>query len=321
MKAIVNTIYGSPDILELKEVAKPIPKDDEVLVKIHATTVNRTDCAILRAKPFIMRFVTGLTKPKRTIQGTDFAGVVEAVGKDVKAFRVGEHVMGFNDEGLSSHCEYLTISENGGIVPISENISFEDAVASCEGVHYAINSVNKLKIESGQKILVNGATGAIGSAVVQLLINSGVFVFAVGNTKNIDLKKALGADIVIDYTKDDFTKLEEEFDCVLDTVGKSSFGKCKHLLKDGGVYISSELGWLGQNIFYSIFTPFLGAKKVIFPFPSNVKGSLVLIKDLLEAGKFKPLIDRKYPLEKIAEAYYYVESGKKMGNVIIKIVA
>ncbi len=320
MKAIVNTIYGSPDVLELKEVAKPVPKEDEILVRVHATTVNRTDCAILRAKPFIMRFVTGLTKPKNSIQGTDFAGIIEAVGKDVKAFKVGDRVMGFNDEGLSSHCEYLTILENEGVVSIPENTSFEDAVASCEGVHYAVNTINKLKLKSGQKILVNGATGAIGSALVQLLKNRGIIVFAVGNLENIDLKKALGADIDIDYRKEDFTKLDIEFDGVFDTVGKSSFTKSKHLIKDGGIYISSELGWMAQNIFYSIFTPFLGTKKVIFPIPSDIKGSLVFIRELLEQGKFKPLIDRRYPLEKIADAYRYVESGEKMGNVIINVM-
>ena len=319
MKAIVYTKYGSPDVLQLKEVEKPTPRDNEVLIRVFATTVNRTDCAMLRAKPFFMRLVTGLFKPNKTIPGTDFAGQIEAAGKDVISFKVGDKVFGFDDNGLNSHAQYLTLAEDKALITIPKNISYEQAAASSEGAHYAYNFINKVNIKSGQKILVNGATGAIGSAAVQLLKYFGADVIAVCNTKNLELVKSLGVNKVINYIKEDFTKEDKKYDFIFDTVGKSSFTKCKPLLKPGGVYISSELGWMYQNIFFALITPILGNKKVIFPIPLDIKGSLVLIKKLIEQGKFKAVIDRKYPLEQIAEAYRYVEEGQKIGNVVIAL--
>lgn len=319
MKASVYTRYGPPDVLKVKEVKAPTPKDNEVLVRVHATTVNRTDCAMLRAKPFIMRFLTGLFKPGKIILGTGFAGKIEAVGKDVKSFKAGDKVFGFDDDGLSSHAQYLTLSEDKGLTTIPENITYEQAAASVEGVHYAYNFINKVNIGRGKKVLVNGATGAIGSAAVQLLKNFGADVIAVCNTKNIQLVKSLGADKTIDYTKEDFTKEDKQYDFIFDTVGKSSFGKCKPLLKPGGVYISSELGRMAQNIFFALITPIMGNKKVVFPMPVDIRGSILLVKQLIEQGKFKAVIDREYPLEQIAEAFRYVETGEKTGNVVITV--
>ncbi len=266
-----------------------------------------------------MRLVTGLITPKKQIPGTDFAGKIEAIGKDVTSFNVGDKVFGFDDEGLSSHAQYLTLAENQGLTTIPENCSYEEAAASIEGAHYAYNFINKVKIESRQKILVNGATGAIGSAAVQLLKVFEVEVTAVCNSKNLELVKSLGADGVIDYEKEDFTQQNTKYDHVFDTVGKSSFGKCKPLLNSGGVYISSELGWMYQNLFLALVTQFLGNKKVVFPVPRDIKGSVLLIRRLIEEGKFKAVIDRKYPLEEIADAYRYVETGQKTGNVVIDI--
>jgi NADPH:quinone reductase-like Zn-dependent oxidoreductase len=323
MKAIVCTKYGSPDVLQLKEVEKPIPNDNEVLVKIHATTVNRTDCGILRAEPFITRFFTGIFKPKKLIPGTEFAGKIEAVGKNVTSCKVGDKVFGF-DEG--SHAQYMTISEDKALTTIPGNITYEQAAASSEGAHYAYNIIKKVRLKSGQKVLVNGATGAIGSAAVQFLKYFGVNVTAVCNTKNIELVKSLGANKVIDYTKEDFTKDDQKYNYIFDTVGKSSFAKCKPLLQPGGVYISSELGSMSQNIFFALITPIIGnlpgrpaGKKVIFPLPTDCKGSILFIKKLIEKGKFKTVIDRKYPLEQIVEAYRYVEKGQKTGNVVITV--
>ncbi|MCK5509806.1 MAG: NAD(P)-dependent alcohol dehydrogenase, partial [Desulfobacterales bacterium] len=241
MKAIVYTEYGSPDVLQLKEVEKPTPMDNEVLIKIHATTVNRTDCATIRAKPFFMRLVTGLFKPKKQIPGTEFAGEIVAVGKNVSSFKVGNKVFGFDDGGSGSHAQYLTISEDKALTTIPENITYEQAAASTEGAYYAYNFINKVNLKSGQKILVNGATGAIGSAAVQLLKYFGANVTATCGTKNMELVKSLGANKVIDYTKEDFTKDNQKYNFVFDTVGKSSFFKCKPLLQSGGVYISSDL--------------------------------------------------------------------------------
>ncbi|MBC8046481.1 MAG: NAD(P)-dependent alcohol dehydrogenase [Fimbriimonadaceae bacterium] len=317
MKAAVYEKYGSPSVLKIKKVEKPTPKDNEVLIRVYATTVNRTDCAMLRAKPFIMRFLTGLLKPNKPILGTDFAGQIEAVGKDVVLFKAGDKVFGFDDNGLSSHAQYMKFSEDKGLTTIPNNITYEQAAASLEGAHYAYNAINKLSLKSGQKVLVNGATGAIGSAAVQLLKYFGANVTAVCNKKNIELVKSIGADKVIDYTKEDFTRSNEKYNFVFDAVGKSSFAKCKSLLESGGVYISSELGPLIQNPFLALFTSIIGNKKVIFPIPTNCLRSVLFIKKLIEEGKFKAVIDRRYSLEDIAEAYRFVEKGEKTGNVVI----
>ena len=319
MQAIIYTQYGPPDVLRVKEVDKPVPAANEVLVRVKATTVNRTDCAVLRAKPFIMRFGTGLLKPRKQIMGTEFAGEVEAVGEAVSLFKPGERVFGFDDMVLSSYAQYLVIAENKGLAIIPDNIGYEQAAASCEGAHYAYNMINKTKLAAGQKVLVNGASGGIGSAAVQLLKYVGAHVVAVCNTKNLELVRSLEADRLIDYTTSDFTKEGEKYDFIFDAVGKSSFGKCKRLLNDRGVYISSELGWMAENIFFALVTPLRGNKKVIFPIPKDIKGSILFIKELIEKRKFKAVIDRKYPLEQMAEAFRYVETGQKTGNVVITL--
>ena len=226
MKAIVYTKYGPPDVLSLKEVDKPTPSDNEVLIKIYATTVNRTDYATIRAIPFFARIFTGLFKPKKQIPGTEFAGKIEEIGKNVRSLKVGDKVFGFNDQGSESHAQYMKISEDKAIT-IPNNITYEQAAASSEGAHYAYNFIKRVDLKGENKVLVNGATGAIGSAAVQLLKYFGANVTAVCNTRNIELVKSLGADRVIDYTKEDFTKDNQKYDFVFDTVGKSSFFKCK----------------------------------------------------------------------------------------------
>jgi NADPH:quinone reductase-like Zn-dependent oxidoreductase len=319
MKAVVYTKYGSPDVLELKEIEKPTPKNNEVLIKIHATTVNRTDSATRMAKPFIARFFTGLFRPNKTVLGIEFAGKIEAIGKEVTSYKVGDKVFGFSEFNFGAHAEYMTMPENGSLATIPTNMTFEEAAPSTEGAHYAYNFINKVNIKHGHKILVNGASGGIGSAMVQLLKYFGTDVTAVCDTKNIELVKSLGARKVFDYTKEDFTKDAQKYDCIFDAVGKSSFAKCKPLLQPNGVYISSELGSMSQNIFYALVTPIFANKKVIFPLPKDINGSVRLIKKLMDEGKFKAVIDRKYPLEQIATAYRYVETGQKTGNVVITI--
>ena len=237
------------------DVSTPACGEHEILVRVLTTTVNRTDCAMLRAKPFIMRFLTGLFKPKNPILGTDFAGEVETVGKNVESYTIGDRIFGFGDEGLSSHAQYLSISPNKAIAKIPDNQSFQEAVACLEGAHYAINMYNKIKLKPGHRVLVNGATGAIGSAALQLGVYYGATVDAVCNTKNVDLIRSLGASNIFNYEKQDFTKSGEKYDFILDAVGKSTFGLCKPLLNPGGVYMSSELGPGGQKIFYALFTP------------------------------------------------------------------
>jgi len=323
MKAIVYTKYGPPDVLGLKDIEKPIPRENEVLIKVYATTVNRTDTATIRAKPFFARIFTGILKPKKQTPGTEFAGRIEAIGKNVTSLKVGDRVFGFDDQGSRSHAQYLIISEDKGLTTIPKNLTYEQAAASTEGAHYAYNSIKNAKIKAGQKSLVYGAAGAIGSAAVQLLKHFDVYVTAVCNTNNIGLVKSLGADKVIDYTKEDFTKDEEKYDFVFDAVGKSSFAKCIPLLQRGGVYISSDLGYMAQNIPLTLITPIIkpmiGNKKTVSPMPTDTRGSILFVRKLIEEGKFKAVIDRKYPLERIVEAYKYVEKGQKTGNVVITV--
>ncbi len=317
MKASIRRRYGLPNQISIENITTPIPKDNEVLIRVHAATVNRTDCAILTAKPFIMRFILGLFKPRKIILGTDFAGKVVAIGKNVTAFAINDRVFGFNDVGLKSQSEYLTQTEDN-LFSIPENIDIKKAAASLEGAHYAYTFIHKVKIQSGQKILINGATGGIGSALLQFVKQYNVTVTATCNTKNIKLIESLGADKIYDYTKENFTEDKEKYDYIFDAVGKSTFRKCKPLLKKGGIYISSELGPYSQNLFYAISTLFLN-KKVIFPVPYSTQKTIPYITELLKQETFKPIIDREYSLEDINLAYEYVLRGEKTGNVIIEI--
>jgi NADPH:quinone reductase-like Zn-dependent oxidoreductase len=317
MKAAIRTKYGSPEILAIKDIEKPAPGDNEVLIKVYAATVNRTDCAVLSGKPFIMRFFTGLFKPNSPITGTDFAGEIEEAGKKVVSYQTGDRVFGFFDNGLGSHAQYMTLRKDKPLALIPENLNYEQAAASLEGAHYAHNFIKKVDLKSGQKVLVNGATGAIGTAAVQFLKDFGLYITGVCNTKNIELVKSLGADKIIDYENQDFTQDDEKYDFVFDAVGKSTFSKCKPLLQPHGTYISSELGPRNENPLLALITPLSGGKKVKFPFPADIKGSIAFVKDLIEREKFRPVIDRVYSLDKIAEAFDYVASGQKTGNVVV----
>jgi len=319
MKAAVHTRYGPPDVVRILEVDKPAAKDNEVLVKVHATTVNRTDSGLRAAKPFINRFFTGLRRPRVTVLGNEFAGQVEATGRGVRSFAVGDRVFGYNGTRFGAHAEYLAMPEDGSLATMPAKVTYEEAAPSTEGSHYALSLIRKAKIRSGQDVLVNGATGAIGSAAVQLLKGLGAEVTAVCGTEHVELVRGLGADRVIDCTAEDFTRDTQTYDVVLDAVGKSSFGRCKRLLKPGGIYLSSDLGPLSQNPILALITPLLRGKKVMFPIPRDNQEMVRYFRELLESGEFKPLIDRRYRLDEIVEAYRYVETGQKVGNVVISV--
>jgi len=319
MKAIIHTQYGPAEVLQLTDLPIPTPKDNEVLIKIHATTVNRTDCGFRSAEYFISRFFSGLFRPNNQTLGNEFAGEIEAIGKEVKNFKPGDKVFGYNDTTFGAHAQYMTMAEDSNITTMPSSITYEMAAPITEGAHYALCDIRAAKITSGQKVLVNGATGAIGSAAVQIINHFGAEVTAICNTKNMALVKSLGAHHVIDYTQQDFTRLDTQFDVIFDAVGKSSFGKCKPLLKKGGIYMSTELGYMSQNPFLALITPLLGGKKVLFPLPSISKEDVEYLKELVETNKFKPVIDRYYPLEQIVEATKYVETGQKTGNVVITV--
>ncbi len=318
MKAVTRKKYGGIEVLRIIDIPKPETKENEVLVKVYCTTVNRTDCGILTGKPFLIRFFTGLFKPSSLVSGTDFAGEVVGIGNKVSSFKIGDRVWGLNDEGLASQAEFMVIKEKKAIVLIPNNIPYNEAVACAEGAHYAFNFINKVKLKKEHKILINGATGAIGSAALQLIKSQGIKVTAVGNTKNIELIKSLGADKIYNYEKEDFTEIDDEkYDFILDAVGKSSFGACKKLLAPKGIYISSELGPGAENLYLPLITKLKGGKRVIFPIPSNCTRTLNSMNALLEQNKFKSVIDKEYDMKDIAKAYEYVMTGEKTGNVVI----
>ncbi len=295
----------------------PTPRDNEVLVKVHATTVNRTDCGFRGAKPFFIRVFTGLVRPRVSILGNEFAGEVESLGPGVTSFAVGDRVFGYDDTVCGAHAQYLTIREDASLARLPANLTYSQAAPATEGSHYALANIEKAKIRAGQRVLVNGGTGAIGSAAVQLLASRGVHVTAVCDTAHIELVRRLGAERVIDRTVEDFTQDVQTYDVVFDAVGKSSFGRCRRLLEPRGVYLSTDLGPRAQNPFLALVTPALPGKSVLFGFPRHDQAMMNYFKDLMESGLFRPVIDRSYPLAEIVQAYRYVETGQKIGNVVI----
>ncbi|MGZ5242509.1 MAG: NAD(P)-dependent alcohol dehydrogenase [Bacteroidia bacterium] len=322
MKACVYTKYGPPEVVKITEIPKPEPKDDEVLIKIHSTTVNRTDCGFRSAEYFVSRFFSGLWKPKLKVLGNEFAGEIETIGRNVTTFKIGDKVFGYNDSTFGAHAEYMTLPENTSMTTMPQNTTFEEAAAICEGAHYALKDIRAAKVKVGQNVLVYGATGAIGSAAVQLLKHFGAHVTAVCHTKNTEIVKSLGAELVIDYTKEDYAKAGRQYDFVFDAVGKTSFAHCKNVLTQKGIYISTELGKNWANIFLALSTPISGGKKVLFPIPTINKKDVIFLKELFESGKFKPVIDGKhhFTLAQIVDAYKYVETGQKTGNVVISVI-
>lgn len=315
MKAIINTEYGSADVLKLQEIDKPTPKSNEILVKIYGTTVNRTDTGLRSAEYFISRLFTGLFKPRFHTLGSEFAGIIEQIGENVKSFKVGDEIFGLSTSNFGTHAEYLAIPESASIALKPKNFTFYEAACIGEGPYLALNYLAKFKIDKNTKILINGTSGSIGSSGLQLAKYFGAEVTAVTDTKNLALAKTLGADFVVDYTKEDFTATDKKFDLVFDAVGKSSFFKCKKLLKENGTYFSTELGYLSQNVYLPLFT-----KKIIFPIPKDTKEQVEFFKDLAEKGHLRAIIDRQYSLEDVAEAHRYVEKGMKVGSVSIKVV-
>jgi NADPH:quinone reductase-like Zn-dependent oxidoreductase len=319
MKAAVHTRYGPPDVVRIRDVDRPAVGDRDLLVRVHATTVNRTDCAYRAATPSFMRLLTGITRPRRTIMGTEYAGEVEAVGPGVTSFAVGDRVFGYNEGAFGAHAEYLSVPQDGSVATVPAGVTFEQVAPATEGAHYALAFIRHAGTRAGQDVLVYGATGGIGSAAVQLLKSLDVTVTAVCATANLALVKGLGADRVVDYTDGDFTDDEQTYDAVYDAVGKTTFGRCKRLLKPGGVYVSSELGPWAQNPILALVTPLLRGRAVKFPVPRDNQAIVRHLGELIESGDFKPVIDRRYPLDQIVDAYRYAESGQKIGNIVITI--
>ncbi len=323
MKVITYARYGPPEVLQLKEVEKPVPKNNEVLVKVHTTTVTATDCTFRKGEPFYSRLYTGLTKPKRQTLGSEYAGEIETIGKNVKLLKVGDKVIG-TTKGYGSYSEYICLPEEGAtLAKMASNVSYERAIACCDGFLTALPFLrDKGKIQKGNKILINGASGSVGSAAVQLAKYFGAEVTGVCSSSSAELVKSIGADKIIEYTKEDFTKSGGTYDIIFDLVGKATFSKCKKLLNRNGKFLEAgiTLGVIPSVLWTSMF----GSKKALImatglKAPAGRTKDLVFIGELLETEKIKAVVDKIYPLKQIAEAHRYVDEGHKKGNVVITL--
>jgi NADPH:quinone reductase-like Zn-dependent oxidoreductase len=321
MKAVICDRYGPPEILRIEEVERPVPEADQLLVEIHASTVNRSDAHARAGTPLIARLFQGVRRPKRRIPGSEFAGVVAKIGSAVTEFEVGDRVFGvypFLDVTAGAHAELMCIPESAPVVHMPEGMGFDEAAAMPDGALLALGCLRRVDLRKGQRILIYGASGSIGTAGVQWARSFDAHVTAVCNTKNLELVRTLGADEVIDYTRDDFTKNGETYDVVFDAVGKHSFRRSRRSLEPGGRYIPTD-GFV--NLFWAAWTWKIGEASVVFDIPPHYrKRDLLLLRELLEAGKYRPVIDRRYRLEDVVEATKYVETEQKTGNVVLTVV-
>ena len=315
MRAVVHDRYGPPDVLRIEDVERPTPAEDELLVRVHATTVTQTDCHMRAARPFVWRFMLGLRRPRRRILGLEFAGVVEDIGSSVSQFAAGDRVFGLRS---SSHAEYVCVRESRLVAHMPSGMSFEEAAAVCDGMSQALGALQKGRVGPHTRLVVYGASGSLGTGAVQLAHYLGAHVTAVCNTRNVELVRSLGADQVIDYTQEDFTTNGETYDVVLDAVGKFSFARSRRSLAPGGLYVATDRPY---NFPLAILTKWVGERKVVFSASGYKRESVLLLKELLEAGKYRPVVDRTYPLEEVVEATRYVESWQKAGNVVLAMDA
>ena len=317
MKAAIYTQYGLPDVLQLKDVAKPAPKENEILLRIKATAVNSGDVRLRKADPLAVRLFFGLLKPKITILGSVFSGEVESVGKQVKRFNMGDQVFGHTDMRFGAYAEYICLPEDGSLALKPAGISHDEAAAIPFGGVAALHFIKRAMIQANQKVLIVGASGAVGSAAVQLAKSYGAMVTGVCSTSNIDLVKSIGADKVIDYTKEDFTQQGQIYDLIFDAVNTISVSRSLTSLAKNGIMILSAAGM--NEMFQGLWISLTSKKKVITGVVSHQAADIIFLKELIESGKFKPVIDRTYPLEQIAEAHAYVDKGHKRGNIVIHI--
>jgi NADPH:quinone reductase-like Zn-dependent oxidoreductase len=317
VKAVVYDTYGPPDVLRLEEVARPAPKPDEVLIRVHATTVNRTDCGLRAGEPFVSRLISGFPRPRWRILGAELAGTVEAAGAAVTQFARGDEVFGVNAWRFGAHAEFACMRERGPLAPKPAGLSFEEAAAVCDGAALALGCLRAASVRPGRSILIYGASGSIGTAAVQLASYLGADVTAVCSTDNVELVRSLGADHVIDYTRADFRQNGEAYDVVFDAVGRQPFGRCRDSIRPGGAYLATDHL---HNLALVLWTSMIGNRKVLFPIPPKyTKEDVLFRRRLIEEGRYRAVIDRRYPLDDVVDATAYVETKQKTGNVVLTV--
>jgi NADPH:quinone reductase-like Zn-dependent oxidoreductase len=316
MRAVVQDRYGPPEVLRIDEVEGPVPKDDEVLIRVRASTVSQTDIHIRAAHPFFWRFIGGLLRPKRwRTLGVELAGEVEAVGSAVTQFKVGDHVFG-QPPWVGAHAEYICMRETAALAHKPAGLSFEEAAAVCDGATQALATLRQADVQAGQRIVIYGASGSLGTAAVQLAKNIGAHVTGVTSTKHVELVRSIGADEVVDYKVEDYTKTGQTYDAIIDAVGKGSYSRGRRALKPGGIFVATD-GL--RNFFWAAWTWKIGNKRLKFAAGRRNKQDVVFLKDLIESGKYRPVIDRRYPMEQVVEAHRHVEAWHKTGNVVLVI--
>jgi len=317
MRAVVADRYGPPEVLRLEDVERPSPEDDEILVRIRATTVNRTDCALRAGDPPVARLYTGVRAPRWRILGSELAGEVAAVGAAVDEFRLGDRVFGENAGRLGAHAEYVCVRQDAPVAHMPAGMGFVEAAPICDGAILALNCLRPARLRGGERVLVYGASGAIGTAAVQLAKRFGAHVTAVCAPDGLATVITLGADAVLDHTREDFTQRGETYDVILDAVGKLSFARCRPALRPHGAYLATD-GL--ANIGLAAVTGLTRGRRVVFPIPPRyTKQDVLFLKGLIEAGRFRAVVDRCYPLEEVVAASRYVESGQKLGSVVLTV--
>jgi NADPH:quinone reductase-like Zn-dependent oxidoreductase len=317
MRAVVHDRYGPPEVQHLAEVDRPVPAEDELLVRVHATSVTRTDAGLRSAELVISRFVTGILRPRDRILGMEFAGIVEETGAAVRDFAPGDEVFGIVPSG--AHAELLTVPESGAVAHKPARLTWIEAAAVCDGVSLARPSLETAGLAAGQDVLIYGASGSVGTAAVQLARQLGARVTAVAGTRNLELVASLGAEEVIDYTAEDFTRRGPRYDVIFDAVGQHSFFRSRRALKPRGTYVDTDLGYLAQVPMLAVATRLSGRQRVKLGLARFRKDDVLFLKDLLETGAYRPVVDRTYPLDDVVEATRYVETGRKVGNVVLTV--
>ena len=320
MKAVVQDRYGPPEVLRIEEVERPVPKDDELLIRVRASTVTQTDTHARRADLFLWRLVFGLRRPRSRTLGVELAGEVVAVGSAVRQFKVGDEVFGHPSTLFGAHAEYLCVSERAALALKPAGMSFQEAAAVCDGASQALDTLRQADVREGRRVVIYGASGSLGSAAVQLAKHFGAHVTAVCGTDHVELVRSLGADEVVDYRQQDFTKNGQTYDAIIDAVGKYSFRRGRRSLKPGGIYVATDGGrFMVETIALLVMTRWVGSKRVRSGIGRRRKEDVLFLKELIEAGEFRAVVDRRYPMDQVVEAHRYVETWHKAGNVVLTI--